>query len=309
MGGKANLFDRIAEGLVWLAALFALANGAFMLFLPMGWYEALPTVRATGPANTHFIADIGIAYLGCAVILLYAVMNLRMRWLAALAGGLWLMAHGALHFYELVTGICSPDRFWADFPGTIGVPLLVLIAVASLIVRRRIAPAGLPKSIVLGLADRTMPEESAYIREIGKAPGHAFEKFLHFMPASNHRHAAPASLASAARIGSVLVEDCGPCALTSASGGLADGVDRDRLNAALAGGEGLDADDGLAFRFGEAIARQSPEADLYGEEIEKRFGRTVRLELALVAAMVRAYPAIKRGLGLTTACSATQLSI
>jgi hypothetical protein len=35
----------------------------------------------------------------------------------------------------------------------------------------------------------------------------------------------------------------------------------------------------------------------------------VRLELALAAAMVRAYPAIKRGLGLTTSCSTTPLSI
>ncbi len=307
--GPSDLLDRIAQTLIWIALVFSLANGAFMLFDPMGWYYAVPTVRATGPANTHFIADIGIAYLGCGIILLYAVRNIRMRWLAALAGGLWLMAHGGLHLYELMAGICSPDRFLKDAPGTIGVPLLVLIAVTILFVRQRIAPIGLPKSVFLGFADRTIPEDSQYLHEIAGAPGDALEKFMHFMPASNHRHAAPPSLVAVARIGAVLVEDCGPCALISARGGRADGVSRDVLNAALAGGGDLAPDDALAFRFGEAIARRGTDVDELGDAIESRFGRIVRLELTLAAAMVRAYPAMKRGLGLAKACSVTKLSI
>jgi len=309
MIGPTDFLDRVAAGLVWFTALLSAANGAFMLFFPMDWYDFVPTVRATGPSNLHFIADIGIAYLGCALILAYAALNLRMRWLAALAGGFWLLAHGALHFYELLAGLCSPDRFWTDFPGTIGIPLLVPLAVAIMFARQRIAPAGLPGSVFVALTNSLTPSESGYVNELANAPGHALEKFMHFMPASSHRHATPANLFSATQIGSVLVEDCGPCALTSARVGLADGVDRARLNAALSGGTGLDEDDTLAFRFGEAIARQSAEANEYGEEIERRFGRTVRLELALAAAMVRAYPAIKRGLGLTTSCSTTPLSI
>ncbi len=307
--GPSDFLDRIVQALIWIALLFSLANGAFMLFDPMGWYYAIPTIRATGPANTHFIADIGIAYIGCGIILLYAVRNIRMRWLAALAGGFWLMAHGGLHLYELMAGICSSDRFWKDAPGTIGVPLLVLIAVAILFVRQRIAPAGLPKAMFLNFADRTIPEDSQYLHEIATAPGHAIEKFMHFMPASNHRHAAPPSLVVAACIGAVLVEDCGPCALISARGGLADGVPRDVLNAALAGGGGLQPDDALAFRFGEAIARHDVDVSELGDAIESRFGRTVRLELTLAAAMVRAYPAMKRGLGLAKACSMTKLAI
>ena len=38
-------------------------------------------------------------------------------------------------------------------------------------------------------------------------------------------------------------------------------------------------------------------------------GRTVRLELAMTAATVRAYPGMKRGLGLSTSCSLTRLEI
>ncbi|QLC25454.1 hypothetical protein HFP57_10775 [Parasphingopyxis algicola] len=309
MTGPSDFGDRIVQALIWIAILFSALNGAFMLFDPLGWYYAIPTVRATGPANTHFIADIGIAYLGCAVILFYAVRNLRMRWLAALAGGLWLMAHGGLHLYELMAGICSTDRFLKDAPGTIGVPLMVLIAIATLFVRQRIAPIGLPKGLFLGIVDRMNPGESEYVHEIARAPGHALEKFIHFMPASNHRHAASAAMFAATRIGAVLVEDCGPCALTAAQGSRMDGVSRDMLNAALAGGDALPEDEALAFRFGEAIARQAPDVDTLGDDIEARFGRTVRVELAMVAAMIRVYPAMKRGLGLTKVCSATKLAI
>ncbi len=52
--------------------------------------------------------------------------------------------------------------------------------------------------------------------QVARAPGHAFEKLMHFMPSTMHRHEAPADLFHMARIGATLVEDCGPCALTAA---------------------------------------------------------------------------------------------
>ncbi|MGJ8536003.1 MAG: hypothetical protein ACSHW2_02520 [Parasphingopyxis sp.] len=309
MSGPYDTLDRVAQIIIALVALSAFANGAFMLIAPLDWYYAIPTVPASGPANTHFIGDIGLAYLSSAVMLSYAAVNPKMRWMAALAGTLWLLAHGILHIYETIVGICSPDRFVQDIPGVLGPPVLVLVALAILFARQKIAPAGLPKRLFLGIIDRMTPGESQYVHEIARAPGHALEKFMHFMPASNHRHASSASVLGAARIGAVLVEDCGPCALTCAQGSLADGVSKETLNAALAGGSGLPDDEALAFRFGEAIARQGVDADMLGDEVETRFGRSVRLELAMAAAMVRAYPAMKRGLGLTKACSATALTI
>ena len=62
MSGPPDIYDRIAQLLVAVAMVFALANGLFMLIAPLDWYYAVPTISATGPANTHFIADIGIAY-------------------------------------------------------------------------------------------------------------------------------------------------------------------------------------------------------------------------------------------------------
>lgn len=305
---RPDMVDRIAQGLIALAALFALLNGAFMLWDPFGWYQALETVKFTGPPNQHFIRDIGIAFIMSGVMLGYAGIYPSGRWMAALAGSLFLAAHGGLHIYEVLTGICSPDIFWKDAPGVIGAPLMVWIALAILFGTQKIVPAGVPKPLFLAAVDRMNPDESAYMHEVAAAPGHAYEKFSHFMPASIHRHEAPADIFHMARIGATLVEDCGPCALTAARGALQDKVSRNLVNAALAGTP-PEGDCKAAFDFGQAIATQSAEAFTLGDAIEAKHGRITRLELAMTAAIVRSYPAMKRGLGLTKSCSITKLEV
>ncbi len=306
--GRLDTLDRIAQLLMAFATLFTLANGAFMLADPYGWYQTLPTVRFTGPPNQHFIRDIGLAYLASGAMLGFAAVRPTMRWLAAAVGNLWLTAHGVLHIWEVLTGVCAPNVFWQDAPGVLGPPVLVWIGLGILFARQRIAPAGIPKAAFLSAVDRMNPGESAYFHEVASAPGGALEKLKQFMPATMHRHDAPADLFHMARIGATLVEDCGPCALTAAQGALADSVDRNLINAALRG-EPPEGDLQTAFVFGAAIAKQSVEALALGDAIEAQYGRTVRLELAMTAATVRAYPAMKRGLGLTTACALTRLEV
>jgi len=305
--GKPDLLDRVAQILVLAVGLFALLLGIFMIIWPLDWYTALPTVITTGPPNKHFIRDIGIAYASCGIILLYASAHLHMRWMAALTGGLWLSLHGVLHIYEVSVGICSPDVFVADAPGVLGPPILVLAAVGILLARQRVAPSGLPKGALLRAIDRLNPGESEYMRDVAAAPGRAFEKMMHFAPAANHRYAAPADLFHAARIGATLAEDCGPCALTAAGGALADGVPKAQINRFLRGD--VSGDFKTAFDFGRAIATQDDQAAHLGERLEEKYGRAIRFELAMTAAVVRAYPAMKRGLGLTRSCAVTPLEI
>ena len=261
---KADGLDRVAQILIAIAALFALFNGGFMLWDPYGWYQAVGTVKFTGPPNQHFIRDIGIAYLTAGVMLGYAAWYPSGRWLAALAGSLFLAAHGALHIYEVTTGICAQNIFWKDAPGVLGPPLLVWLALGILFGAQKIVPAGLPKRLFLAVGDKMAPDESAYMHEIAAAPGHAFEKFIHFMPASMHRYAAPADLFHMARIGATLVEDCGPCALTAARWALVHKVPRNVVNAALVGTPPA-GDLKTAFDFGQAIATQSADAFVLGD--------------------------------------------
>jgi hypothetical protein len=308
MWGKPDLGDRIAQLLVGMAALIALANGLFMLIDPLGWYEAVGTVKATGPANSHFLRDIGIAYLCSGGLLTYAALNLPMRWGSALAGGAWLAFHGALHVWEVSKGICGPGIFWQEAPGTLGPPLLVLAGIGLQLFRKRISPAPLPKAIFIPFADKMTGGLSPYFGDLAAAPGFLTEKYQHFLPLALHRHSTALDQVTMVRLGALRVEDCGPCSLIVAYGALSEGLPRDLINAALAG-HPPEGPLGQAYAFGQAIAAGSADADALGDAIEAEQGRAVRTELSFAAASVRIYPAVKCGLGYAQSCAVTQLKV
>jgi hypothetical protein len=138
MSAKPDALDRLVQLLLLIAAVTTIANGLFMLVKPLDWYVFVPTVVTTGPPNAHFIRDIGLAYLGSGMILLYAAADPARRWRAMIVGGLWLTLHGLLHIYEVAAGICGPATFWADAPAVLGQPALVIAALAVLKFRARI---------------------------------------------------------------------------------------------------------------------------------------------------------------------------
>lgn len=306
--GKPDRIDRLAQALVLIAALIALGNGFKMLVDPFGWYDLVDTVKATGPANAHFIRDIGLAFLLSAALLGYGGSNLALRWGAALAGAGWLLAHGLLHIWEVLAGICSASIFWQEAPGTLGPPLLALAGIVLMLARQRIAPFPLPAGLFVRTMDRIAPGETDYVHRIAALPGGALEKLQHFMPASSHRHAAPAELFAMARIGATRAEDCGPCTLIAARWALHDGLPRELVQAALDGAlpEGDLAD---AYAFGRAVALGQPEAADLGAVLAARHGAAVRDELALTVATIRVYPALKRGLGIAQSCSVVPLKL
>lgn len=307
MLGKFDALDRLVQLLLLAAAVGAIANGGFMLVDPLAWYVFIPTVITTGPPNAHFIRDIGLAYVGSGLILLYAAGHPILRWRAAVVGGLWLTLHGLLHIYEVIAGVCGPATFWADAPGVLGHPLLVIVALTIQFARQRIAPAGIPARLFAQAADKATGGNSPYLPDLVAAPGHAAEKFQHFMPVTAHRQAAPAEAFHAARIGATLAADCGPCALIAARGALGDGVARAIVNRLLASDPPADLSE--AFAFGAAVGSHDPAADAHGAQIEMLYGRTVRFEMALTAATVTAYPALKRGLGFATSCALHKLEV
>lgn len=308
MWGKPDRLDRVAQACVALAAAIALGNGVFMLGDPLGWFDWVGTVKATGPANAHLIRDVGLAYLTCAVLLGYAAGNLPLRWGAALAGTGWLLAHGLLHVWEVASGLCSPGIFWSEAPGTLGPPLIALGGIALQAGRMRIAPFPLPARLFLRLADRMTNGLSPYWDDLGRGPGHLTEKYQHLMALSQHRHAAPIDLVTMVRMGALRGQDCGPCTLIAAHGALREGLPRALVEQALHARLD-DAGHARVFAFGQAIATGSTDADELGDAIEAEHGRAVRTELAVAAATVGVFPSIKRGLGYARSCAVTPLQL
>lgn len=80
--------------LMALAAYFSLLAAA-LLFAPLAFYETVPGVSDTGPFNSHFVRDVGFAFLVSAAALLAGALR-GDRALAVLGAGFPVL-HGIFH--------------------------------------------------------------------------------------------------------------------------------------------------------------------------------------------------------------------
>jgi hypothetical protein len=92
------------------------ANGTWMLAAPINWYRWIPRVAGTGPANLHFIRDIGCAYLVAGLSVIWLGRTPRQAWPAALASGTFLSLHALVHLYDFITGHESARNLTGDVP-------------------------------------------------------------------------------------------------------------------------------------------------------------------------------------------------
>ncbi|MBR2689509.1 MAG: hypothetical protein IKE42_16795 [Aquamicrobium sp.] len=93
--------------LLILIGLYQSANGIFMLAAPALWYATIPGVTETGPANLHFIRDIGLAFIAAGAGLLIGAFKQDRR--AILIASIFLGGHALLHLAELLHGTTAID--------------------------------------------------------------------------------------------------------------------------------------------------------------------------------------------------------
>lgn len=74
-------------------------SGLFMLVDGEGWYTSTPGVAATGPFNSHFVADVGMAFIAAGLALMARSWRSRF-WPAAVAGSAFLVFHAMIHIVE-----------------------------------------------------------------------------------------------------------------------------------------------------------------------------------------------------------------
>jgi len=112
-----------------LAGVANLANAAWMLLDPAGWYATLPAaVPDTGPLNAHFVRDIGGAFAATGVALLWAAFRPGLRVPMLALASVFYVLHALIHVADTLAGRLPASHWLIDAPG-VYVPALVMIAV------------------------------------------------------------------------------------------------------------------------------------------------------------------------------------
>lgn len=113
----------------WLLAAGLIANALAMIFYPHAWYDTVPGVAYTGPLNTHFVRDIGCAYLVSAGGLAWRAWRGPAASASSLLGAGFLMLHVFVHLGETLAGICGWRSLLHEVPGVV-LPALAALALA-----------------------------------------------------------------------------------------------------------------------------------------------------------------------------------
>ena len=152
--------------------------------------------------------------------------------------------------------------------------------------------------------ERTSGYDATYLHEVLDASLGGFVKFALFQLMSGHFDAVPRDTWFAARIAAALSEDCGPCTQLVVNMALHAKVPASTISALLRGDvTAAGAEAAFGFRYGTAVATNSPQAVTLAAEAEQRYGKRGVVSLAFAVAAARVYPALKRGLGHGAACA------
>lgn len=111
-----------------LFAIGNLVNGAWMLSDPLHWYLNLPAnVPGTGPANEHFIRDIGCIFMLIGVALAIGVFKPAARFGALLVASGFYLAHALVHVFDTARGLMDSSQWMIDLLPIYGATLLLVV--------------------------------------------------------------------------------------------------------------------------------------------------------------------------------------
>jgi hypothetical protein len=116
-----------AHWVLLLLGAGALGNGLVMLFAPEPWFAAV--AADTGAFNPHLVRDVGGAYAASGIAALWAARAPHWRAPLAAIAALFHGLHGAIHVFDVASGLQPPSHLLEDFPG-VYLPTLALIGIA-----------------------------------------------------------------------------------------------------------------------------------------------------------------------------------
>jgi hypothetical protein len=129
----------VPDGWTYILGIFGLgniANGAWMLVDPAGWYTNLPAaVPDFGPLNEHFVRDIGAAYVTAGIGLCWGAFDRRVRVAAVGLVTVFYALHALGHVYDTASGRVGPEH-WSIDALPIYLPAVVLVVMLWLLARQ-----------------------------------------------------------------------------------------------------------------------------------------------------------------------------
>jgi hypothetical protein len=152
--------------------------------------------------------------------------------------------------------------------------------------------------------ERKYGYDVSYARELLAADPRALMAFARTEGMGNYRRDVPAHVYYAVKLTGIIHEDCGPCTQLGVTMALEAGV-TDKVLASIVRGDVTTMSDEVALgvKFARASLAHDVEADVYREEIEKRWGKRAVVSVAFALTMSRVYPTLKYALGFGKACS------
>lgn len=156
----------------------------------------------------------------------------------------------------------------------------------------------------LAAFERERGYDASYLREMLDTDFAAFRKFGRAIALGTYRKDVPQDVYVAAALTSSIAADCGPCTQLGIGFALEAGVAPALLAAIVAGDEAaLPRDALIGVRFARAVLARDPEADVWREEILRRWGPRAVLALAFGVLTAQMYPIVKYATGHGKACT------
>lgn len=152
--------------------------------------------------------------------------------------------------------------------------------------------------------------DMTYAREMMDANFEAFRGFGEVVKLGSLQGTAPADAMYAAKLATTMAEDCGPCTQLIVKMAEREGVSAAALRAIVVGDlAAMSEHVALGYRFAQAtLAHDLGELDRLRPEIEKRWGKSGVVELALAIAIARTYPTIKYAMGYGHTCQQVRVA-
>ncbi|MFB9150913.1 hypothetical protein [Roseovarius ramblicola] len=88
----------MTRSVLYLLAAWCGGTGLWLVLSPAGFQATIPGVAETGPLNTHFFRDVGLAFVVSALAL--GAGAALCDWRLALVGAGFPLLHGGLHLAE-----------------------------------------------------------------------------------------------------------------------------------------------------------------------------------------------------------------